>query len=97
MIDRALTTRIAGSIGQLVLLLLFVVLTVFTLVHMAPGDPANLYLGLGATAEQVAAMSEQEIFAVCTQRIRDLDAKARAALGATARSRPAVSSPRGPV
>jgi hypothetical protein len=41
-------------------------------------------------------MSEQEIFAVCTQRIRDLDAKARAALGATARSRPAVSSPRGP-
>ncbi len=59
MIDRALTTRIAGSIGQLVLLLLFVVLTVFTLVHMAPGDPANLYLGLGATAEQVAAFHRQ--------------------------------------
>ena len=37
-------------------------------------------------------MSEQEIFAVCTQRIRDLDAKARAALGATARSGPAGMS-----
>lgn len=55
MIDRALAIRIAGSIAQMALLLLFVVLTVFTLVHMAPGDPANLYLGLGATAEQVAA------------------------------------------
>ncbi len=60
--------------------------------------PGRIRLEFGeiVTAEQVAAMSEQEIFAVCTQRIRDLDAKARAALGATARSRPAVSSPRGP-
>ena len=60
--------------------------------------PGRIRLEFGeiVTAEQVAAMSEHEIFAVCTQRIRDLDAKARAALGATARSRPAVSSPRGP-
>jgi hypothetical protein len=60
--------------------------------------PGRIRLEFGeiVTAEQVAAMSEQEIFAVCTQRIRDLDAKARAALGATAPSRPAVSSPRGP-
>ena len=60
--------------------------------------PGRIRLEFGqiVTAEQVAAMSEHEIFAVCTQRIRDLDAKARAALGATDRSRPAVSSPRGP-
>jgi hypothetical protein len=60
--------------------------------------PGRIRLEFGeiVTAEQVAAMSEHEIFAVCTQRIHDLDAKARAALGATARSRPAVSSPRGP-
>jgi len=60
--------------------------------------PGRIRLEFGEilTAEQVAAMSEQEIFAVCTQRIRDLDAKARAALGATARSRRAVSSLRGP-
>jgi 1-acyl-sn-glycerol-3-phosphate acyltransferase len=44
--------------------------------------PGRIRLEFGeiVTAEQVAAMSEQEIFAVCTQRIRDLDAKARAAL-----------------
>jgi len=30
------------------------------------------------TAEEVATMDEREIFAVCTQRIRDLDARARA-------------------
>jgi hypothetical protein len=33
----------------------------------------------------VAALSEREIFAICTQRIRELDAKARAALGTTPR------------
>jgi 1-acyl-sn-glycerol-3-phosphate acyltransferase len=45
--------------------------------------PGRIRLEFGeiVTAEQVAAMSEHEIFAVCTQRIRDLDAKARAALG----------------
>ena len=59
--------------------------------------PGRIRLEFGEilTAEQVAAMSEQEIFAVCTQRIRDLDAKARAALGATARSGPAGMSRRG--
>jgi len=45
--------------------------------------PGRVRLEFGEilTAEQVAAMSEQEIFTVCTQRIRDLDAKARRALG----------------
>lgn len=51
--------RIAASLAQMAMLLMFVVLTVFTLVHMAPGDPANLYLGLGATNEQVAAFHHQ--------------------------------------
>ncbi|MCE9630724.1 MAG: 1-acyl-sn-glycerol-3-phosphate acyltransferase [Planctomycetia bacterium] len=32
------------------------------------------------TTEEVATMSEREIFEVCTQRIRDLDARARATL-----------------
>ena len=61
--------------------------------------PGRIRLEFGAilSAAEVAALSEREIFAICTQRIRELDAKARAALGATARSRPAVSSPRGPV
>jgi 1-acyl-sn-glycerol-3-phosphate acyltransferase len=40
----------------------------------------RLEFGALLTAGEVAALSEQEIFAVCTQRIRDLDAKARAAL-----------------
>jgi len=34
------------------------------------------------TAAEVAAMDERQIFDVCTQRLRDLDAKARAALAA---------------
>lgn len=59
MIDRQWAARIANRIAQMVMLLLFVVLTVFTLVHMAPGEPANLYLGLGASAEQVAAFNRQ--------------------------------------
>lgn len=40
----------------------------------------RLEFGEVLTAGEVAALSEQEILAVCTQRIRDLDAKARAAL-----------------
>ena len=49
--------------------------------------PGRIRLEFGAilSAAEVAALSEQEIFAICTQRIRELDAKARAALGATAR------------
>ena len=45
--------------------------------------PGRIRLEFGEilSAEQVSALSEQEIFEICTQRIRDLDAKARAALG----------------
>jgi hypothetical protein len=45
--------------------------------------PGRIRLEFGEllTAEQAATMSDREIFEVCTQRIRDLDAKARAALG----------------
>lgn len=45
--------------------------------------PGRIRLEFGEilTAEQVASMSDREIFETCTQRIRDLDAKARAALG----------------
>ena len=50
--------------------------------------PGRIRLEFGEilTAAEVAALSEQEIFAICTQRIRELDAKARAALGTTARA-----------
>lgn len=56
--------------------------------------PGRIRLEFGQilTAAEVAALSEQEIFAICTQRIRELDAKARAALGTTARSPRAVAS-----
>ena len=47
---------------------------------LAYGFGERLEFGALLTAGEVAALSEQEIFAVCTQRIRDLDAKARAAL-----------------
>lgn len=40
----------------------------------------RLEFGKVLTAEQVAAMTDKEIFEVCTGRIRDLDAQARAAL-----------------
>jgi 1-acyl-sn-glycerol-3-phosphate acyltransferase len=45
--------------------------------------PGRIRLEFGEilTTDQVAALGEQEIFEICTQRIRDLDAKARAALG----------------
>lgn len=45
--------------------------------------PGRIRLEFGPilSAEQVAAMSDREIFDVCVRRIRDLDAKARAALG----------------
>jgi 1-acyl-sn-glycerol-3-phosphate acyltransferase len=45
--------------------------------------PGRIRLEFGEilTAEQMASMSDREIFETCTQRIRDLDAKARAALG----------------
>ncbi|MFM7243435.1 MAG: lysophospholipid acyltransferase family protein [Planctomycetaceae bacterium] len=45
--------------------------------------PGRIRLEFGEilTAEQVATMSDTDIFEVCTQRIRDLDAKARATLG----------------
>lgn len=56
---RRILLRVAGRIGQMAVLLLLVVLTVFALVHMAGGDPANLYLGIGASAEQVAALRSQ--------------------------------------
>lgn len=44
--------------------------------------PGRIRLEFGEIlkAEEVAVMSEQEIFDVCTRRIRDLDAKGRAAL-----------------
>jgi 1-acyl-sn-glycerol-3-phosphate acyltransferase len=45
--------------------------------------PGRIRLEFGEllTAEQVATLTDREIFEVCTQRIRDLDAKARAVLG----------------
>jgi 1-acyl-sn-glycerol-3-phosphate acyltransferase len=45
--------------------------------------PGRIRLEFGEilTAEQAASMSDAEVFEVCTQRIRDLDARARAALG----------------
>jgi 1-acyl-sn-glycerol-3-phosphate acyltransferase len=45
--------------------------------------PGRIRLEFGKilTAAEVAAMDERQIFDVCTQRLRDLDAKARAALG----------------
>jgi len=45
--------------------------------------PGRIRLEFGEilTAEQVATLSDREIFDVCTERIRDLDTKARAALG----------------
>jgi 1-acyl-sn-glycerol-3-phosphate acyltransferase len=45
--------------------------------------PGRIRLEFGEilTADQVATMSDREIFETCTQRVRDLDAKARAALG----------------
>jgi len=60
--------------------------------------PGRIRLEFGAilTAAEVAALSEREIFAICTQRIRELDAKARAALGATARSKRAAAESCGP-
>lgn len=44
-------------------------------------DRIRLEFGEILTAEQAATMSDREVFEVCTQRIRDLDAKARTALG----------------
>jgi len=58
--------------------------------------PGRIRLEFGEilSAAEVAALSEQEIFAICTQRIRELDAKARAAMRTTARSqRPVAHSP----
>ncbi|MFM7183500.1 MAG: lysophospholipid acyltransferase family protein [Planctomycetota bacterium] len=45
--------------------------------------PGRIRLEFGEilTAEQVAALGDKEILEICTRRIRDLDAKARAALG----------------
>jgi 1-acyl-sn-glycerol-3-phosphate acyltransferase len=60
--------------------------------------PGRIRLEFGAilSAAEVAALSEQEIFAICTQRIRELDAKARVALGATARVKRAAAESCGP-
>jgi 1-acyl-sn-glycerol-3-phosphate acyltransferase len=46
--------------------------------------PGRIRLEFGEilTAAEVAAMDERQIFDVCTQRLRDLDAKARTALAA---------------
>jgi 1-acyl-sn-glycerol-3-phosphate acyltransferase len=46
--------------------------------------PGRVRLEFGEilTAAEVAAMDERQIFDVCTQRLRDLDAKARTALAA---------------
>ncbi len=45
--------------------------------------PGRIRLEFGEilTADEVAALSDREIFDVCTQRIRDLDVRARVALG----------------
>ena len=47
--------------------------------------PGRIRLEFGKilTAAEVAALDERQIFDVCTQRLRELDAKARAALGRT--------------
>lgn len=57
--DAETIRRVASRAAQLAALVFFVVLTVFTLVHIAPGEPASLYLGLGATAEQVAQFNRE--------------------------------------
>jgi 1-acyl-sn-glycerol-3-phosphate acyltransferase len=51
--------------------------------------PGRIRLEFGEilTADQVATMSDREIFETCTQRVHDLDAKARAALGGRHRDR----------
>jgi peptide/nickel transport system permease protein len=51
--------RIADRLLQMAILVFMVVLTVFILVQMAGGDPATLYLGMTATAEQVAMFRQQ--------------------------------------
>lgn len=51
--------RLGQRLFQMALLLFMVVLTVFSLVHLAGGDPANVYLGTTATAEQVAAFRRE--------------------------------------
>ncbi|MES2480488.1 MAG: ABC transporter permease, partial [Pseudomonadota bacterium] len=51
--------RIGQRLLQMAILLFMVVLTVFILVQMAGGDPATLYLGITASAEQVAQFRQQ--------------------------------------
>jgi len=51
--------RLGQRLLQMALLLFMVVLTVFSLVHLAGGDPATVYLGTTATAEQVAAFRRE--------------------------------------
>jgi len=51
--------RIGQRLLQMAILLFMVVLTVFILVQMAGGDPATLYLGVTASAEQVAQFRQQ--------------------------------------
>ncbi len=38
---------------------LFVIFTVFLLLHLVPGDPAQVMLGVGASEEQIAALKEK--------------------------------------
>lgn len=55
----AWAVRIGDRLLQMAILLFMVVLTVFTLVQMAGGDPATLYLGVTAAPEQVALFRQQ--------------------------------------
>jgi len=56
---RGAAAQFANRLLQMGVLLFLVVLTVFTLVHVGGGDPANVYLGMSASSEQIAAFHQQ--------------------------------------
>lgn len=57
--NRTWLTAAGSRLAQMAVLLFLVVLTVFVLTRTGGGDPANVYLGLNATAEQVAAFHQK--------------------------------------
>ncbi len=59
MVTRALALRLAGRLAGLVGTLLAAAVLVFLALHIMPGDPAELMLGINADPAAVAALREQ--------------------------------------